>query len=223
MKFLWSTHLQECITEVYRSHPDLYDHRKSFPWLTGSLGDPNSRIWFVGENPSLGQVERFSDQHGGHITEEAQWSGSRGDKLFRSMLVKHGFKQAPAESHGGWSCYITNAIKEADYAQRWRGSPMERRRNAALVWAPVLKWELENSRPIMVVALGKTVRQTLTYLEKYGLVFPNIITVQHYSYVALRPRGKQGPMHPERAKEYDEEFDEVFRMFNATKAKSENV
>ncbi len=30
-------------------------------------------------------------------------------------------------------------------------------------------------------------------------------------------------MHPERVKEYDEEFDEVFRMFNATKAKSENV
>ncbi len=100
---------------------------------------------------------------------------------------------------------------------------MEKRRNAALVWAPVLKWELDNSRPLMVVALGKTVRQTLTYLAQYGLVFPNIVTVQHYSYVALRPRGKQGPMHPERVKEYDDEFAEVFKMFNAIKAKNEHV
>jgi hypothetical protein len=200
--------------DVFESHPESYDHRRDFPWLTGALGDPYSGIWFVGENPSLGQVERVRDPRGGPPTEEAQWWASRGDRLFRDLLVKHGFKEPPVDAPGGWKCYITNVIKEADYAQVWRGSPAQRRNDAARAWAPLLRWELEETRPVLLVALGKTVCSVLDQLGRQGLRFPRIETIQHYSYVALRPRGAQGPMHPARVQEYDEEFAEVAQLFN---------
>ena len=199
--------------EIFDSHPESYDHRRDFPWLTGALGDPTSGIWFVGENPSFGQVERVRDPTGGPPTEEAQWWASRGDRLFRDLLVKHGFKSNEVDAQGGWQCYITNAIKEADYSQLWRGSPSERRNAAADAWAPLLEWELEQSRPLLVVALGKTVRVILDRLRRRGVRFPRIEMVQHYAYVALRPRGSQGPMHPERVREYDEEFTYIADLF----------
>jgi uracil-DNA glycosylase len=200
------------IDQVFASNPSLHNHRRTFPWLTGALGDPEAGVWFVGENPSLGQVERVTDPNGGRPTEEAQWWASRGDRLFRELLQKHGFKSSPPDVHGGWRCYITNAIKEADYAQNWRGSPTDRRREAARVWAPVLEWQLEQSRPHLVVALGKTVHSLLLQLSKIGVRFPRIEMVQHYTYVAMRPRGTQGPMHPDRLEEYDAEFARIAEL-----------
>lgn len=194
------------IDRVFAARPEIQNHRRRFPWLTGALGEPRSLVWFVGENPSLGQVERVSDPLGGPPTEEAQWWASRGDQLFRALLVKHGFKDAPTSAHGGWHCYITNVIKEADYAEAWRGSPMDRQRAAVRCWAPVLRWELEQSQPRLLVALGKTVARELAWVAETGVVVPEVVTIQHYSYVALRPRGKQGPMHPERVAEYSDEI-----------------
>lgn len=207
--------LLERIDNVFASRPHLYNHRSKFPWLTGALGDPAAGIWFIAENPSLSQIERVTDPRGGPATEEAQWWASRGDRLFRDMLVKHGFKDGLADLHGGWRCYITNVIKEADYAENWRGSSLERQQAAALNWAPVLSWELEHSRPCLVVALGKTVTRALELIGAAGLRFPKIVTIQHYSYVALRPRGRQGPMHPARLEEYDREFASVRAAFAA--------
>ena len=204
--------LRRAIDDVFRNHPALPDHRRLHPWLTGALGDPHSGIWFIAENPSLGQIERVRDPLGGAPTEEAQWWASPGDKLFRNLLVSHGFKDAPIEAHGGWHCYITNLIKEADYAQRWRGSGAARHATAADAWLPVLLWELRSSRPRLVVALGQTVRKSLARLERNGLPLPRTETIQHYSYVALRPRGTQGPMHPDRVREYGEEMAGVARL-----------
>lgn len=201
------------IDRVFASRPELRNHCQRFPWLTGALGEPGGGLWFVGENPSLGQVERVADPQGGPPTEEAQWWASRGDRLFRDLLVKHGFKDAPASAHGGWHCYITNVIKEADYAEAWRGSPAARQRAAALCWSPVLQWEIEQSNPRLLVALGKTVTRELELVAASGVSIPEVVTIQHYSYVALRPRGKQGPMHPERVAEYSDEFAAVARMW----------
>jgi hypothetical protein len=206
--------LRRRTNDVSQANPQSWDHLGEFPWLTGALGDPHSGIWFVAENPSLGRIERVRDPNGGPPTEEAQWWASRGDRLFRELLVKHGFKSTPPEQHGGWRCYITNAIKEADYAQNWRGSPAERRRRAAQTWAPVLEWEMKQSRPRLVVALGKTVRDVLSEISRGGIRFPRIETVQSYAYVALRPRGTQGPMHPERVREYDDEFGRIASIFH---------
>jgi hypothetical protein len=141
--------LTSAISSVFAQHPSTADYRRRFSWLTGALGDPNSGIWFVAEHPSLGQVERVADPHGGGPTEEAQWWASRGDRLFRNLLVKHGFKTSRPEIHGGWRCYITNAIEEADYAERWRGSPTERQRKPAEAWAPVSSM-LERRGPALV-------------------------------------------------------------------------
>lgn len=206
--------LRRAIDDVFQANPGIPDHRQRFPWLTGALGEPDAGIWFVGENPSLSQVARVKDPLGGPPTEEAQWWASRGDRLFRELLVRHGFKDGPVEAPGGWRCYITNVIKEADYAQRWRGSPAERRSAAADAWLPVLEWELRQSRPRLVVALGKTVRQHLAHLERRGLRLPRTETIHHYAYVALRPDAHRGPMHPDRVREYGDQFSDVARVFH---------
>lgn len=86
---------------VLRSHSSLFDHRRDYPWLTGALGNPNGGIWFIAEIPSLTQIKRVQNPDGGTPTSEVQWWASRGDKLFREMLVEHGFKQGPIDSPGG--------------------------------------------------------------------------------------------------------------------------
>ena len=124
--------------KVYETHPSLQDVRESHSWLTGALGDPFAGIWFAAENPSRTQIERVSNPDGGTPTNEAQWWASRGDKLFREMLVKHGFKSGSIDSPGGWHCYVTNVIKEADYTKNWREKSQQARNGAAEIWASVL-------------------------------------------------------------------------------------
>jgi hypothetical protein len=96
------------IDAVFRAHPELYDHRRDYPWLIACLGDPFAPVWFVAENPSLTQVARALAR-----TPEDQWNVSPGDKLFRRQLVKHGFKHGGVDEPGGWHCYITDTIKSA--------------------------------------------------------------------------------------------------------------
>jgi len=204
--------LLERIKEVFHSYPHLNDYRHRFPWLTGALGDPTSGIWFVGENPSLSQVEKVSDPQGGAPTEEAQWWASWGDQLFRRLLVENGFKESSPEAHGGWRCYIINVIKEAEYAEEWGRSPVERRRAAAHAWAPVLQWELDQSRPTLIVALGNKVRDALSQLANNGMQFPRIERVHHYSYLASRACGKLGPRHPDRIREYEDQFASIAKL-----------
>jgi hypothetical protein len=79
----------------------------------------------------------------------------------------------------------------------------------------VFTWELEQCRPQLLVALGKIVERELRWMTRAGVSIPETLTIQHYSYVALRPRGRQGPMHPDRLREYDAEFDLVARRVAA--------
>ena len=182
------------------------DHLLKFPWLTGALGEPESTVWFVAENPSLTMLERATDPGGGPPTEEAQWWASRGDKLFRDLLHEHGFKGSPPDELGGWQCYITNVIKEPDYAKLWRSKPQRKRNEAALRWASLLQWELDQGEPRVVVALGKTVQRILEFLDGDRIRLPRLETIAHYSYVAHRPEGTLGPMHPDRVARYGAEF-----------------
>ena len=199
---------------VFQSYPKLQDPRIEHPWLTGALGDPFSGIWFIAENPSLTLLERATDPGGGPPTPEAQWYASRGDKLFRDMLVKYGFKSGDRDSHGGWHCYITNVIKEADYASRWNTKTKTERNRIVEIWYSVLRWELENSKPRLVVIMGRRVEDLLNYLQrskKLGL--PKTTLIQNYAYIGNRPRGSLGPMHPVRVKEYDQEFSMVADLY----------
>jgi hypothetical protein len=74
----YRTELARRTNAVFRSHPDLYDH----PLLIGALRDADAAVWFIGEGPSLGQVDRVREPQGGPPTEETQWWDSRGDRLF---------------------------------------------------------------------------------------------------------------------------------------------
>lgn len=206
--------LKQKIDAVFRAHPNIFDHRQKFPWLTGFLGNPFAGIWFVAENPSLTMVERGTKQSLEPPTEETQWRVSRGDLLFRDMLVKYCFKEPPRDAAGGWNCYITDVIKETDYVAQWRTQGKRTLNQIAEIWSDVLIWELENSKPKLVVAMGKQTQRLLAHLQSTkGLRFAHLEYIHHYSYIALRPRGKQGPMHPERIKEYDAQIAHVAEKF----------
>lgn len=195
--------------QVLADGSDVEDHFCRFPWLTGALGDPEAGVWFVAENPSLTMVERARNPDGGRPTEDAQWWASRGDKLFRDLLYKHGFKTTPPDEPGGWRCYITNIIKQPDYSKVWRHRSQNWRNEAAERWAPLFAWELEEGNPLLVVALGKTVERILNDLDGIHFTLPTTTRIHHYSYVALRPEGRLGPMHPERVERYDADFARV--------------
>lgn len=159
----------------------LYDHRNDYPWLTGALGDPYADAWFLAENPSLAQMERAV-----RPTPESQWNVSRADKLFRRMLVDHGFKDAPSDAVDGWHCYITDVVKSAARAGEFARQPVAQQLAIAEEWAPVLRWELEQHRPLLCVSVGKGADQFLTHLESRRCIprLPERRWIYHYSYVA---------------------------------------
>ncbi len=212
------TGLAEQTDKVFKSHSSLYDHRKEYPWLTGALGNPNSGIWFIAENPSLTQIERVQDPGGGPPSVEAQWWASKGDRLFRDMLVECGFKNGTIDSPGGWNCYITNVVKETDYTSRWREKSQESRNQAAEIWSSVLAWELANSRPIYVIIFGGAAAKLLDHLQtKNKIHLPRNEQIKHYAYVGQRAEGKLGPMDPSRVKRYFEDFSRIRDTFSKLK------
>jgi uracil-DNA glycosylase len=188
---------------VYRSDPRIPDRRREHPSVTGCLGDPFAPVWFIAEAPSLTQVER-----GRARSPEQQWDVSPGDKLFRRMLAKHGFKEGDALAPGGWRCYITDIIKSSYFVKDWNEEPGDVRMAVAEAWAPVLRYELEQGRPRLAIALGKKTQEPLEHLQRRGLIprLPPTITIYHYSYLGSRPQGKLGPMHPDRLAAWDADF-----------------
>jgi len=201
---------------VFKAHPGLFDHREQYPWLVGALGNPKSGIIFVAENPSLAQVEIVRNPDGGHPTIEAQWWSSRGDKLFREMLVKYGFKAGSIDSAGGWECYITNVIKEADYTKDWREKSQELRNHAAEIWARVLAYEVNNVKPRLVVIMGKQTETLIRHLAFIGKIrLPRVKQITHYAYIGQRAQGHLGPMHPQRVLAYDQEFARIRKILDS--------
>lgn len=195
--------------EAYlKANSDLVqDHRVEHPWVTGALGDPYAPVWFVAENPSLTQIERVEK-----VTPESQWLQSPADKLFRCMLVANGFKKLPAEAPGGWRCYITDVIKSADRAGEYANIGADAQWKTAVAWAPVLRWELQQGKPQILVSVGKNADKFLTRLERENLVpaLPTRICIPHYSFVAMRPdRQGRAAADPERVREYNARFAEI--------------
>jgi hypothetical protein len=207
--------LSDKITAVFRNNPEIPDHRKDHPWWIGALGSIQADVVFVGENPSLSQLEAATDPvTGGPPTIETQWWQSRGDKLLREALIGAGFKGGTLESKGGWRCYITNVIKQADYAEKWKKKGVIPLREAAELWSPVLSFELTKVNPRVIVAMGNKPHKLLLHLMKKGLIPRHqLCKVHHYSYVALRADAKRklGPMNPIRVSEYKEQILAVAR------------
>src|SRR5438874_1151196 len=152
---------------VFRAHPEMYDHRSDFAWVTGALGDPFAPVWFLMEYPSLVQIERLPQ-----ATPESQWSVSKGDEDLRGMLVKHGFKTGGAAAPGGWRCYITNIVKSVERPEKWNAAAWDDWFEVAEPWAPVLAWQLAQGQPKVLAAQGKRTRRVLDHLIRRGLVRP---------------------------------------------------
>mgnify|MGYP000380223873 CR=1 FL=1 len=141
-------------------------------------------------------------------TPEMQWAVSPGDKLFRRMLARHGFKTGDAFAPGGWRCYITDVIKSSYRVKDWQATADAARLAVAEVWADVLRYELVKGQPKLLVVLGKKTEVPLTHLVRRGLIpqLPEATTIYHYSYLGSRPQGRLGPMHPDRVAAWDSEF-----------------
>ncbi len=118
-------------------------------------------------------------------------------------------------SAGDWNCYITNVIKQPDYAEKWKKTSAQDLRRVAEIWAPVLRFELSTINPNLVVAMGNKAYSLLRYLTMTELI-PHfrIHKVSHYSYVALRADAKRrlGPMNPIRVREYKEQIKHVAKL-----------
>ena len=185
--------------------------------MTGSLGDPYSGIWFVAESPSLSKIEATTKRgmnSGCVLTPNVQWGTTKGSQVLRKALVKAGFKDPEWNSPDGWHCYVTNVIKEAVHVKEWT---KEKKVEAAETWAPVLRWQLKQSSPKLVVSMGKTVEKLMQHLEREGMiVLPPTTRIHHYSYIAYRPDKKRRlrPMHPDRIKKYQEVMLNVRREFD---------
>lgn len=199
--------------EVFQRSPDLLDHRKEHPWLTGGLGDPFSRVWFIAEFPSLKMIELARNPDGAPPTPEAQWYASNGDKLFRKALVSAGFKKGEPASLGGWNCYITNIIKEADYASSWEAKTDKLRLVAAKLWAPVFDWQMNSGKPMLIVLMGKKVAKLVEQLGACGDInLPKTASrasIDIYTYVANFPKGNLPRMAPERVRDYIKSIDDL--------------
>jgi hypothetical protein len=79
----------------------------------------------------------------------------------------------------------------------------------------MLHWELENSKPRLVVILGKQTEKLLFHLQSKNRIYlPRIETITHYAYIGQRAQGKLGPMHPDRIEAYRQEFRKVRRIFD---------
>ncbi len=63
-----------------------YNWFEDYPWLQGFIGNSSSPIWFLGENPSLSQVDKQSRKT--ELTENLQWNASAGDQLLRDAIFE---------------------------------------------------------------------------------------------------------------------------------------
>lgn len=195
MEYTKETYFPELVQKIQAVFAEAYQPDKNYykyhPWLEGALGNPQARVMFIAENPSLMMVERATNPDGGKLSPEAQWYASPGDKVFREVLCNLSLKTGGIDGLGGWNCYITNVIKEADYVKKWREDEKKdpaKRLAVARIWFKVLRWELETVRPERLVILGEKASQLLDYLsddQKYE--FPHRHTVYHYAYIGERP------------------------------------
>lgn len=206
-------HIKETI---YNSQLENWFHE--FPWLTGFLGNPNSSIWFIGENPSLNGVKNV-DKRSSEKTENLQWNSHDGDRLLRDAITEAGLKNGTPERNEGWNCYITNAIKEPEMVSERN----EKKNNSqywkeqAERWLLTLQKQIDTGNPKVLVLLGGQTEKIVKYMMKIGLKVPAIEKIHHYSYIMFRPEAatRRGPRHPSRIKEFKESVKLIANKYSA--------
>ena len=209
--------LVQSIKEIIQ-RDNLENRFDDYPWLTGQLGNIDSPVWFIGENPSLSGVRNI-DRRSVDKTENLQWNSSSGDKLLREALSESGLKHGLPGSNEGWEYYITNAIKEPEIVsernRKKRDSSYWKEQTER--WMPVLQEQIDLGRPEVLVALGGQAEKILKYMKKIGLQAPRIEKIHHYSYIMGRPEAgtRRGPRHPDRILEFKNSVREIARSYSS--------
>jgi hypothetical protein len=78
-----------------------------------------------------------------------------------------------------------HVVKSADRAGEFARRPPAERLAIAEAWAPVLRWELEQGRPLLCVSVGNEAHSFLDHLESGGFIppLPERVRIYHYSHV----------------------------------------
>jgi hypothetical protein len=210
----FAENIRQTVADVLRDHPELPRPGQDYaPWVTGCLGDPRADVWFIAENPSATTAKRARAD----ATVEDQWTISPGDKLFRQMLVDHGFKGGTWDSPGDWRCYITDVIKSEFIVNGWNARTAADRKQVAEWWAPVLDQELAIGKPRVLVTVGARAEKLVKHVELRGLLsaLPAAearIAIKHYVFVMSRPEGGIGGGDPARIKAWADRFAEIGKL-----------
>ncbi len=168
--------------------PPNWTEQQQTAWLYGALGAVPVGVMFICENPSLTPIRRIKTIDGGPPDIEAQWWGSPRNpaaKRFRHALRETGLKTTAPGERGGWRCYITNVVKEANYAtseQRRLSAPERRQQGEA--WADILNWELAQVQPRHLICVGDKSYEIVSHLRDQKLLDgrpPRIHQIVHYS------------------------------------------
>jgi uracil-DNA glycosylase len=194
----------------------LNDYLKEYPWMVGFLGNPQSRVWFVGVNPSLRAVRNVHNRSNDK-TPNLQWNSSSGEMLLREALTETGFKSGNPGKNEGWNCYITNVIKEPEIVKNRNERKKDQNywKPQAKRWLPLFQLEINNGNPSVLVAIGKTALKILEFMRLNGLKCPQFDLIPHYSYIMLRPDNKShlGPRHPLRIKEFKDSICRINKLY----------
>ena len=160
---------------------------QDFPWLYGALGAVPAPIMFICENPSLTGVRKanVATLDGGPPDIEAQWCGgpsSVARTRFRHVLCELGLKTTQEEQKGGWACYITNVVKEANIATDQGDLSTRERQKQAERWASILAWEIEAVSPTHLFCVGGRAAAAVRWLQGRRLI-PRfrVNQIWHYS------------------------------------------
>ncbi len=155
---------------AYARH-QIRDH----PWLYGALGAVPADVMFICENPSVRGVRQAHQQPvGGRKPDlESQWWGGPRDyaaRRFRRVLCELGLKTTPPGARGGWKCYITNLVKEANVVRDQNALSSGYKKRQAEAWAPTLTWELVRVRPRYIFCVGAKTARLMRWLQQEKLL-----------------------------------------------------
>ena len=195
------------IKKVIRDHA-LCDWFNEYPWLTGSLGNLKSPVWFLGEYPScaaVAKVDKKANANGTELTPNLQWSCiDDSAKLWREAVTEAGLKVGNPCDDSGWNCYITNIIKEPQTPSKFNIQPISKIKEEAERWQSVLQLELRLGAPKVLVFMGQRANKVLEHLKKNGLQCPSTMKIPSYAYIMTKPDNnlKLGPRHPARIEIY---------------------
>ncbi|MCZ6837194.1 MAG: hypothetical protein O7G85_15575 [Planctomycetota bacterium] len=160
---------------------------RQYTWLYGALGAVPAPVMFICENPSLAGVKsgHVNTPDGGPPDIEGQWWGgprNNAAKRFRVVLCETGLKTTPPATRGGWRCYITNLVKEANVASDQNDLPWSVRQRQSRDWADLLAWELGHVQPEHVFCVGQKSSTLVRMLQREDRL-PNFhaTMISHYS------------------------------------------